>query len=212
MIFAAMIAALLSLSAFAQDQQAPAKPKAFRLSLTFNKQDKETQLYKQVWPFSAPARDVVPTKASEAISAGQEMEFTGLEKYGSYKYKVFSTKGISRSSKNGFVFGGAVGDYIVIPAVEGKFLSSIAVSTGEGGLVAKPSIQTMDGQVLKGGAAKKELKDKEGNILDMAAEGAKARYSVKGCQSGETYKFVLTEAEMLAIRRISFYYKDVVAE
>lgn len=212
LLLAAAFAALLSLSAYAQDEAPSPKPKAFRVSLTFNKFDKEKDLYKQVWPFAAPAKDAIPTKASEAVFAGEVVNMVGLEKYGSMPFEVFSTKGISRSSKNGFIFGGKAGDYITIPAVEGKILSRVSIMTGEGGLVAKPSITTMEGTVLKGGKAKEEIKDKEGNVLDIAAEGARTSYGIKGAETGKVYKFALTADETIAIRRLTFYYKDVETE
>lgn len=104
------------------------------------------------WPFA----ESLPSGSSTESPAwpGEEKTFTFNTASGSYKFKIFASTGIAHvsSSPHGLKILGDPGDYILLPAIQGKRLSTVTVYSGSSGSMRFACIASADGSsVVNGG-------------------------------------------------------------
>ncbi len=96
---------------------------------------------KSLWPFS---------EKKFAKEPGVHEATVTLKKSG-YTFKFESESPMYLNSKFGFMFGGAAGNYIKLPAVKGKTLVKVSVKYGGKGSAGKLAVTDAKGNVFEGG-------------------------------------------------------------
>lgn len=192
-LFACVSLMGIGATAFAQDEQ-PAKPQKKYLSLTFTKQDKETQEWKATWPFATPSKKEVPEDKSEALSRNEELVCKQAEKRGGLEVKFFSKKGIWRDAEAGLGMQGKDG-YIEFPAIEGMRIVYVLVLPGVDGTIGEPKLYANNGNIIE----PKESETKTG--------ARQLKFSAKGVDYGESCRLVITGKEEFRAKKITVFYR-----
>lgn len=102
------------------------------------------------WPFATPSSGSVSSSYNTASFPGKETVFTMPESQGGYSFRIYATNGIAKNGggSQGLKFGGAKGDYIELPALNGLYLTGVTlVSGGKSSVV----ITGVDGTPVHGG-------------------------------------------------------------
>ena len=106
---------------------------------------------------------------------------------------MYSTKGFWRNTATGFMGGGAVGDYIELPVVEG-FRPVRIEYTYLGETPIRCDIRSAEGRVL------------EGSVFN-AAVGKVTVVDLKGTLVTETYRIVTQNTQTLSLDDLAVYYE-----
>lgn len=98
---------------------------------------------KSMWPFTEKkfAKDACVQEATVTL------------KKTNYTFDLESESAMYVNSKFGFMFGGAAGDCIKLPAVKGKTLVKVSVKFGGKGNVGRLAVTDAKGNVYEGGKA-----------------------------------------------------------
>lgn len=155
------------------------------------------------WPFETPAKGDMTTSYQEPVMGGNPVEFTLAPKYGGQTFTVYASSGFSINSgkQNGFrIHGTESGDYILFPALDGKYLTKVEVVSGESGIMRYPSITNEDGNepVLGGGAMG----------LSFGGPGDRYTWRLSETKAGERYKMVFNQSGVACIQRLILTFSD----
>ena len=98
---------------------------------------------KSMWPFSEQkfTREPAVTEATVTLKKTKHM------------FEFESETAMYLNSKFGFMFGGAAGNYVKLPAIKGKTLTKISIKFGGKGAVGKLAVTDAKGNVYEGGKA-----------------------------------------------------------
>ena len=152
------------------------------------------------YPFSTPPLADIATTSSNAKAAYKKKEFDLVTKRGGFVFKMFTTPGIWRNGATGLMFGTTKGDYLALPAIEGRRLVRIVYGMG----CTKSSNNTLNLQV----------EDPSGNAI----EGGTIKYAPKnlpvtltydlsGTEPGVAYRIVQQAAVNYALGDLILFYE-----
>ena len=155
------------------------------------------------WPFDAPLKDNMTTSFTSTVMSGQEVRFLMKEKYGKHEFNIYSSGGLSINSGkfNGLrIHGTAPGDYILLPAIEGKYLTKVEVVTGDSGLMRYPSITNAEGTETVSG----------GGVMGLSFGGYGEHYvwKLSGTESGARYRMTFNQTGVACIQRLILTFSD----
>lgn len=177
--------------------QTPAKSGPFDLELVFIETPESTSF---LWPFSSPAvSDISSTYSDNKASfPGIEKEFKLKDELGGYVFKVFASTGIARNSggHQGFKFGGAPGDYILLPAIKGVYLTRITWTTGSANASGAGVIR-YDGNPVSGGEAR---------AFNFSGLGDTHTWTLYGSEKETAYKIQTGDGGALHFQRLLLHY------
>lgn len=142
------------------------------------------------WPFIIPAYAEFTNSSATAKYIGVETEFILNNGYSFYMY---STKGFWRNTATGFMGGGAVGDYIALPVVEG-FRPVRIEYTYLGETPIRCDVRSSEGRVL------------DGSVFNAAA-GEVTSVELNGTLVTETYRIVTQNTQTFALDDLAVYYE-----
>lgn len=155
------------------------------------------------WPFAEPSSDKMTTTYAEPVLGGAPVEFTLNEKNGGQTFTIYASSGYSVNSgkQNGFrIHGTESGDYIIFPAIAGKYLTKVEVVTGDAGVMRYPSITTADGKdAVAGGGAMG---------LSFGAPGEKHVWKLADTKPGEQYRMTFNQTGVACIQRLTLTFSD----
>ena len=155
------------------------------------------------WPFDAPARENMTTSYSEPVMADQKVTFALNEKYGKHEFDIYASGGFSINSGkyNGLrIHGTKSGDYILFPAIEGKYLTKVEVVTGESGVMRYPSITNAEGtENVSGGGAMG---------LSFGGHGERHIWKLSGTEPGVRYRMTFNQTGVACIQRLILTFSD----
>ena len=160
----------------------------------------------QLWPFSEGRGTMSSSVQADALAkvgwkSGQRLSYTLS---GSQLPVVFcSSNCLAYHPVLGIRFGNAVGDYLELPAVEGRTLVRVLVCTTDSGESSEmgsgnPAIVTSDGALVPGGDAWTGPKR-------MFSEHS---WNLSGTQPGTPYRIALTATRTCALGWIKAYYSN----
>ena len=155
------------------------------------------------WPFDAPARENMTTSYSEPVMADQKVTFALNEKYGKHEFDIYASGGFSINSGkyNGLrIHGTKSGDYILFPAIEGKYLTKVEVVTGESGVMRYPSITNAEGtENVSGGGAMG---------LSFGGHGERHIWKLSDTEPGVRYRMTFNQTGVACIQRLILTFAD----
>ena len=155
------------------------------------------------WPFDSPLKDNMTTSFSEPVMAGQEVSFVLKESSGRHAFDIYASGGFSINSGkfNGLrIHGTAPGDYILFPAIEGKYLTKVEVVTGDSGVMRYPSITNAEGtETLSGGGAMG---------LSFGGYGEHYVWKLSGTEAGVRYRMTFNQTGVACLQSVILTYSD----
>lgn len=150
-----------------------------------------TPITADTWPFTAPDFSELTKSSATAIYEGERTEFI-LEN--GYSFYMYSTKGFWYNTAAGFMGGGAVGDYIELPVVEG-FRPVRIEYTYLGETPIRCDVRSTEGRVL------------EGTVFNAAVSGVTV-VDLDSTLATETYRIVTQNTQTFSLDDIAVYYEE----
>ena len=150
------------------------------------------------WPFQEPQKTIPGSTTEERVA-----EFVGKEtaltlRGTQYAFKFRPSKFLVKNSKFGLRLGGAKGDYVEVPAVEGMRVSKLALIAGcKNSTCGNPKITTVQGEPIEGG-------DVWGGTKEMGTEHV---WELSGTKAGEPVRMVITNKQSCDIHGIIVTYQ-----
>jgi hypothetical protein len=118
-------------------------------------------------------------------------------------FTLYASGGFSINSGkfNGLrLHGNKSGDYILFPAVEGKYLTKVDVVTGDSGVMRYPSITNADGtETVSGGGAMG---------LSFGNYGEHHVWKLSGTEAGVRYRMTFNQTGVACIQRLILTFSD----
>lgn len=155
------------------------------------------------WPFDSPVKDDMTTSYDSPVMGGQLMDFVLKQTSGGHVFTLYASGGFSINSGkfNGLrIHGNKSGDYILFPAVEGKYLTKVDVVTGDSGVMRYPSITNADGtETVSGGGAMG---------LSFGNYGEHHVWKLSGTEAGVRYRMTFNQTGVACIQRLILTYSD----
>ena len=168
-------------------------------SVSFNMFDAKG---KYQWPFYAPGKADIPNNYVPKMG-GQEVEFKLDDEYGGHIFNMYASEGFTQNSGkfNGLrIHGTSAGDYILFPAIEGKYLTKVEVITGDSGVMRYPSITTADGtETVSGGGAMG---------LSFGGHGESHVWKLSDTEAGVRYRMTFNQTGVACIQRLILSFSD----
>ncbi|MBR1869064.1 MAG: hypothetical protein IJ799_03250 [Bacteroidales bacterium] len=178
--------------------QTPERSEPFDLELVFLETPESTTF---LWPFASPAlTEISGTFNNDKGSfRGVEKEFKLNDEQGGYVFKVFATSGVAKNSGShqGFKFGGAPGDYILLPAIKGAYLTRITWTIG-GTNTYGATVVRFDGKAVEGG----EVLAPNGTTLGKALT-----WILYGSEKETAYKIQSGDGGILHFQKLLLHYE-----
>lgn len=143
-----------------------------------------------IWPFATPEFSELTKSSTTAIYVGQETEF--VLKNG-YSFNIFSTDGFWHNTATGFMGGGAAGDYIELPVVEG-FRPVRIEYTCLGEIPIRCDVRSSDGRVL------------EESVFNASVEEV-VSVDLKGTVASEAYRIVTQNTRPFSLGDLAVFYQ-----
>lgn len=170
-LFALFCAAMFAVSAQAQT-----------VKLSFRSADD----MKSAWPFSEKkfAKEPAVTEATMTL------------KNTNYMFEFESEFAMYLNSKLGFMFGGAAGNYLKLPAIKGKTLTKVSIKYGGKGSVGKLAVTDEKGTVYEGGKA----------VVSPALDHVHT-WEVSGVKKGKSAYLTLTADSVVKMKELILEYK-----
>ena len=151
-----------------------------------------------VWPFATPSAGSVSSSAANGRASFQGVEtvFALPESAGGYAFKAFFTGGIVKNSTQGFCVYGEEGDYLELPAIPGKLLSSVTIVSGNSSTAL--TVSTADGVPVTGGAG----------TCTFPSTGGEYTWDLFNTEQSKPYRLVLAGTSG-TIQRLKLHYATV---
>ncbi len=143
------------------------------------------------WPFLSPTYENLTSSRNTAIHKGERVELT--LKTG-HKMYVYSTRGIWRHSKTGFMGGGEVGDYFELPAIPGCRLVKFAYTFRESSPLTGV-LRSLDGTEI------------ENTNFSVGGSGTQVVVGPFETNPGEAYRIVMTNTQLFNLGDLVLYYE-----
>ena len=176
-----------------EDGTAPA-PTAEDIALIFIANDASPSLE---WPFATPAVGEISSSLNptDGSFVGKEQAFTLPESKGGYVFKICSRlNGVAKNSSQGIRMGGQTGDYIELPMLRGRYLTSIRLDCGYAGTSLQ--VQKADGTPVRGGGVTSSF----GNV------GESFTWNLYESERSTAYRLVTYNTNAAGIRRLYLHY------
>lgn len=141
---------------------------------------------KSTWPFAEKKFTKEPAVNEATVT---------LKKTG-YVFELESEAAMYMNSKFGFMFGGAPGNYMKLPAVKGKTLKKVSIKYGGKGGVGKLAVTDVKGNVLEGG---KVATSPEINHVHT--------WEISGLKKGKPAKLMLTAESLVKMKALELIYE-----
>ena len=155
------------------------------------------------WPFDSPLKDNMTTSFSEPVLGGEPLDFKLKQTYSGLVFTMYASSGFSINSGkfNGLrLHGDKPGDYILFPAVEGKYLTKVEVITGDAGVMRYPSITDADGTVtVSGGSAMG---------LSFGNYGERHVWKLSDTEPGVRYRMTFNQTGVACIQELRLTFSD----
>ena len=155
------------------------------------------------WPFDSPLKDDMTTSYTEPVLGGSAVSFTLKENYGGHAFDIYASEGFSINSGkfNGLrIHGTKSGDYILFPAIDGKYLTKVEVITGESGVMRYPSITNAAGtETVSGGGAMG---------LSFGGYGERHVWKLSGTEPGVRYRMTFNQTGVACIQKLILTFSD----
>lgn len=185
------------------DDSGPEVKEKEDISIVFIKPGDTSKFY---WPFQSPTlSEISQSYGSKASFPNSLVEFKMLDIYGSYVIPISSTTGFARNlgALQGLKFGGAEGDYIQLPALQGLYLTSVTLVSGaEDSTAGAPGIVGPDGQTAVGG----------GTCPTFKSVGSSYTWKLYGTQRNTSYRIVLREKGDIYLQSLHLHYDNAPLE
>ena len=165
------------------------------VSFTASKYYPEKEKYGVTWPFANHKSDI-NASLKDATYLGEEVEMILSTADGPVSFFFLGTKGIVRNTRGGVMWGGANTDYVKFPAIKGKELVKIELTSGKD-LTRAPYIVGENGEAVEGGKA----------VTAPIAFDQVVVWDLKNVGKGKAAKLLNNTGAFLGIREIKLTYK-----
>ena len=141
---------------------------------------------KSTWPFAEKKFTKEPAVNEATVT---------LKKTG-YAFDLVSSSAMYMNSKFGFMFGGAAGNYMKLPAVKGKTLTKVSVTYGGKGGLGKLVVADVKGKALEGC---KPASSRDMNYVHT--------WEVSGLKKGKPALLMLTADSVVKMKALELIYE-----
>ena len=149
-----------------------------------------------IYPFDSPAKNQIGNSFGKAPVNTGITEFTFSKDGATYVLKAKASTDIAMNTVRGIRVGSEIGDYIEVPAVEGKRIVSITLTGGARGGCAHPQICDENGSQVPGGERHSFME-----------AGEEFSWNFSETKPGQSLRITSTVARELNFRKITVKYE-----
>ncbi|MBQ9548725.1 MAG: hypothetical protein IJV01_06180 [Bacteroidales bacterium] len=149
------------------------------------------------WPFATPAASTVSSSLTDHKGSfrGVKTDFVMPADKGGHRFSIYASDGIARHTTQGFRFKGDAGDYMELPAIEGKRLKTVTLITTN---VPKCVVCGPNGETIPGG-----------NIIST---GSNSTWELYGGAANTRLRLALAAAGSVHMAQLRLRYTNLTAE